>query len=103
VGVRAAPAHPHIPTLFSRLTFFQWSQPIIIEMKVIKFMLSTSLIYAGLLQYFPILTNCFTTDPWSMKEAEGFENCAKGEFCVTQNTSKRTSRVLRRSEAHRRE
>jgi hypothetical protein len=27
-GVRAAPAPPHIPVLFSRLTFFQWSHDI---------------------------------------------------------------------------
>jgi len=26
VGVRSAPAPPHIPVLFSRLTFFQWSK-----------------------------------------------------------------------------
>ena len=25
VGVRAAPAPPHLPVLFSRLAFFQWS------------------------------------------------------------------------------
>ncbi len=25
VGVQAQPAPPHIPVLFSRLTFFQWS------------------------------------------------------------------------------
>ncbi len=26
VGVRAQLASPHLPVLFSRLTFFQWSQ-----------------------------------------------------------------------------
>jgi hypothetical protein len=30
VGVRAVPAPPHLPVLFSRLTFFQWRHLLIV-------------------------------------------------------------------------
>jgi len=52
VGVQATPTPPHIPVLFSRLTFFQWSQYIGILHRVEKTMRYVTPSMAVLLELF---------------------------------------------------